>query len=219
MWPFRFDTLVHGMGQSRGKVFHFSPLCNSTPQQLNPGSPKQVHFQTLRYSESLSNYATIFVAFTKMVFSGHRKCYLHSMRIPGLQKYRSHDRDGYFQGLSRELQYVAYSWLNRFVTRWRHDLPPWRLAILVGQAKRLALNPPSSAWGRSMLAKKGGHAVQRKYRIECRHPTKKATQARLLKRAKRQAEDRFKAQYGAYLKAYEGQTSGMRIKHLKLFSD
>ena len=42
--------------------------------------------------------------------------------------------------IDRELQYVAYRWLGKFIARWRHDLPAWRLAILVGRAKRLALN-------------------------------------------------------------------------------
>jgi len=31
----------------------------------------------------------------------------------------------------------------------------------VGQAKRLALNLPASAWGHSMRAKRGAYAVQR----------------------------------------------------------
>jgi len=107
------------------------------------------------------------------------------MKILALEKFRKRKREGYFQGLPRELQYIAYQWLQRFVTRWRHDLPQWRLAILVGQAKRLALNPPTSEWGRSMLAKRGGLAVQRKYRIDGRHPTKRATQVRLAKQRKR----------------------------------
>jgi hypothetical protein len=75
----------------------------------------------------------------------------------------------------------------------------WRFAILVGQAKWLALNPPDSAWGRLMLAKRGGHAVQRKFIVEGRHPTKLATRIRVLKqvRAKKaQAEAEFRKQYG-----------------------
>ena len=64
-------------------------------------------------------------------------------------------------------------------------MPRWRFAILVGQAKRLALNPPTSDWGRSMLAKRGGYAVQRKYlaegRIGKRHPAKYAARVRVLK--------------------------------------
>jgi hypothetical protein len=111
------------------------------------------------------------------------------MRIVALAKFRRPGRRGYFQGLPRDLQYVAYRWLDKFIARWRHDLPPWRLAILVGQAKRLALNPPTSGWGRSMLAKRGGLAVQRKYLIDGRHPTKKATQVRLAKQRVKKARD------------------------------
>jgi hypothetical protein len=67
-------------------------------------------------------------------------------------------------------------------------LPPWRFAILCGQARRLALNPPDSAWGHRMLAKRGGLAVQRRYRLEGRHPTARATLCRVVKqRAKRRA--------------------------------
>ena len=62
------------------------------------------------------------------------------------------------------------------------DLPSW------WGAKRLALNPPTSAWGRSMLAKRGGLAVQRKYLLEGRHPTEKATQVRLAKQRRRAAD-------------------------------
>jgi hypothetical protein len=109
------------------------------------------------------------------------------VRIPNLEKYRN-PKGSYFQGLPRETQYEAYRWLDRFVKRWRGDMPSWRLAILVGQAKRLALNPPTSAWGRSMLAKRGGLAVQRKYLIEGRHPTQRATQVRLAKQRRRKAD-------------------------------
>ena len=111
------------------------------------------------------------------------------MRIDALQKYRGRNPEGYFQGLPRDLQYVAYRWLKRFVTRWERNLPPWRFAILVGQAKRLALNPPTSAWGRSMLAKRGGLAVQRKYRIDGVCPTKRATQVRLAKQGRKKVAE------------------------------
>jgi hypothetical protein len=90
------------------------------------------------------------------------------MRIFTLEKYRGRNPKGYFQDLPRQTQYEAYWWLDRFVKRWRGDMPSWRFAILVGQAKRLALNPPTSAWGRSMLAKRGGLAVQKKYRSDGR---------------------------------------------------
>ena len=68
-------------------------------------------------------------------------------------------------------------------------MPPWRFAILVAQAKRLALTPPDSAWGRSMLAKRGGRAVQQTYRAEGRHPTKIATRNRLLIQASRKRRE------------------------------
>jgi hypothetical protein len=80
-------------------------------------------------------------------------------------------------------------WLWRFRQKWDRDLPPWRFAILVGQAKRLALNPPSYEWSRWMNAKKGGYAVQRAYRHEGRNPTLAATQAH---RAKAEARRRRK---------------------------
>jgi hypothetical protein len=113
------------------------------------------------------------------------------MRIRTLEKFRGRNPKGYFQDLPRDVQYVAYWWLKRFVTRWERDLPPWRFAILVGQAKRLALTPPTSAWGRSMHAKRGGLAVQRRYRIEGRHPTEHATKARLSKQKRKNAAQRF----------------------------
>ncbi len=61
----------------------------------------------------------------------------------------------------------------------RERVAPWLFAIYVGQAKRLAVNPPGYEWSRRMNATKGGYAVQRKYRAEGTHPTEKATQSRL----------------------------------------
>ena len=104
---------------------------------------------------------------------------MRGRQIPGLKKYQGRNPGGYFQDLPWEVQRAARMWLWRFCQKWGGDLPPWRFAILVGQAKRLALNPPSSAWGRSMLAKRGGKAVQWTYRYEGRNPTEAATQARL----------------------------------------
>jgi hypothetical protein len=81
-------------------------------------------------------------------------------------------------------------WLHYFMQkgkRERGSVPRWLFAIYIGQAKRLALNPPTSAWGRSMRAKKGGYAVQRRYRREGRvgdkHPARIAAKIR----AKQQA--------------------------------
>jgi hypothetical protein len=101
------------------------------------------------------------------------------MRIAGLKKFRGRNRDGYFADLPFDLRHSAYMWLHKFCERWGNDLPRWRFAILVGQARRLALNPPTSAWGRSMLAKRGGYAVQQKYRdagrVGPKHPAHRAT--------------------------------------------
>lgn len=99
--------------------------------------------------------------------------------IPGLKKYQGCNPNGYFQDLDWPVRRRAYRWLGVFLKRWGRNLTSWRFPILVGQAKRLALNPPDSAWGRSMNARKGGYAVQHQYRAEGRHPTEKATHARL----------------------------------------
>jgi hypothetical protein len=117
------------------------------------------------------------------------------MKIAALKNYHHRHPAGYFQDLMPGVRASAHRWLDRFCKRWRGDLPPWRLAILVGQARRLALNPPTSAWGRFMLAKRGGLALQRKLRIEGKHPTERATRIRLQKlaakkRAKLEAEER-----------------------------
>ena len=120
------------------------------------------------------------------------------MRIEKLRQYRNRNPNGYFADLSPALRQSAYGWLSHFLAsrkRKRLATPCWTFAILVGQAKRLALSPPTSAWGRSMQAKRGGKAVQRKYVSEGRHPTQAATLARYWKRkaaqrAKAEAERR-----------------------------
>lgn len=60
------------------------------------------------------------------------------MRIEELQKFRGRHPRGYFEDLPWEVQNRAYAWLHKFCERWRGNLPRWRFAILVGQAKRLA---------------------------------------------------------------------------------
>ena len=89
-------------------------------------------------------------------------------RIPELKPYQGRNPEGYFADLTREQKQAAERWLWRFRQRWGRDLPRWRFAILVGQARRLAKNPPTSAWGRTMRAIRGGLAVQRLYRREGR---------------------------------------------------
>src|SRR5713226_9727255 len=102
--------------------------------------------------------------------------------IPGLKKYQGRNPNGYFQDLDWPVRQQAYYWLHRLCAKGKRErgcVASWLFAIYVGQARRLALNPPSYEWSRRMNAKKGGYAVQRKYRAEGRHPTEKATQARL----------------------------------------
>jgi hypothetical protein len=101
-------------------------------------------------------------------------------RITALDPYRKPaPPGGAFAALTWPQQQAASHWLWKFTQRWGTDLPPWRRGILTGVAKRLALNPPDSAWARRMLAKRGGLAVQEKYKREGINPTAKATAARL----------------------------------------
>ena len=112
-------------------------------------------------------------------------------RIPGLKQYQGRNPNGYFQNLDWPARRRAYYWLGVFCKRWGRNLPRWRFAILVGQANRLAKNPPTSAWGRSMLASRGGKAVQWRYRHENRNPTGVASQVHRAKvRMRRDDEER-----------------------------
>jgi len=116
-----------------------------------------------------------------------------NMRIPSLENYpRKHGR-GYFDDLPWQAQQRAHQWLHRFATRREAThgvVADWLLPIYIGKARHLALTTPEerSRWGRSMLAKRGGLAVQRRYRLESRHPTARATLCRVVKqRAKKRA--------------------------------
>jgi integrase len=72
-------------------------------------------------------------------------------------------------------------------------------------------NPPTSAWGRSMLAKRGGLAVQRRYRLEGRDATARATRCRIVKQnaTKRALED-------ALRRESMGLPTPARVKYLPL---
>ncbi|MGA7623383.1 MAG: hypothetical protein WCA91_07375 [Candidatus Acidiferrales bacterium] len=102
-----------------------------------------------------------------------------TVRIDGLTKYRHRPS---IDDLPEPFRSDAWQWFHRMLRK-RQALGkpmrgPWLRAILMGQAKRLALNPPTSAWGRSMLAKRGGYAAQQKYRdagrVGPKHPTHRA---------------------------------------------
>ncbi len=83
------------------------------------------------------------------------------MNINALSDQPKRTGEGYFNDLPPAMRTHAEQWLARFRDRWQWNLPNWRLAILIGRARYLALNPPNSAWGRRMLAARGGHALQR----------------------------------------------------------
>src|SRR5438093_13586199 len=105
--------------------------------------------------------------------------------IEGLQKYQRRKAKGsYFDDLPPHLRELARWHLRRLRDRWQGHLPRWRLAILVGRARWLAVRRPESAWGRSMHAKRGGYAVQRLYRWTGRQPTAKATRVRVYRQKK-----------------------------------
>lgn len=110
------------------------------------------------------------------------------MKIESLRKCRGRPTIYELPGPQR---FRAQQWLSRLIgqaKRRGRRLTPWYVAILCGQAKRLSLNPPTSAWGRSMRAKKGGYAAQRRYRMEGRDPTAKARWFLEFARAKRKRE-------------------------------
>jgi hypothetical protein len=130
------------------------------------------------------------------------------MRIDALKNYQRRHTGGPFDSLPAHLRTSAMRWLECFRKRWGKDLPQWRLAILIGQAKRLALHPPTPQWGRSMHGKKGGHAVQREYWLRGRNPTEKATRIRIIKR--RVAKEKE----AEALKAKETQEAQERVRHL-----
>ena len=132
------------------------------------------------------------------------------MSIPGLSNYQRRHTNGPFDNLPADRRGLALLWLEKFKRRWGKDLPQWRLAILIGQAKRLALHPPSSQWGRSMHGKRGGHAVQRKYWLRGQHPTEKATRIRLLK------QEGAKTKKMEDLRAEEAKEAEERVRH-KIF--
>jgi hypothetical protein len=107
-------------------------------------------------------------------------------KIHGLKR-KPKRKGGYFDELPGDQRRIAQYYYRRFVERWRRRgrrIDRWLRPILVGQARRLAKNPPTAAWGRSMAAKKGGYAVQQQYRMEGRDPTAKASRVRQARQGK-----------------------------------
>ena len=113
-----------------------------------------------------------------------------------LKQYQGRNPNGYFQDLDWPVRQRAWDWLGRLCAkgkRERGSVPQWLFALYVGQAKRLAPEfRQATKWSRWMNAKKGGYAVRRtKVWAEGRHPTEKATYARLAAlNVRREAERR-----------------------------
>jgi hypothetical protein len=103
------------------------------------------------------------------------------MRIAGLKKYQRRDRRG-FSDLPLVVRLRAEAWLHKWCRRNGGRPEPYRWALWIGQARRLAKNPPTSGWGRSMRAKMAGKALQQIYRQQGltgpEHPAAKASAIR-----------------------------------------
>lgn len=97
---------------------------------------------------------------------------IHPERVVKLKAQKSPRlKNGPFSELTWEQQRAAEKWLWKFCKRWEGNLPNWRRAILIGVAKRLAVNPPKVKWGLSMLNSQGGKAFARQLRCSGRsHP-------------------------------------------------
>ena len=61
------------------------------------------------------------------------------MKIESLREYNGRNPNGYFNELPPQARMAAWRWLGMFEVRWGKNMPRWRRAILIGQAKRLAL--------------------------------------------------------------------------------
>ena len=113
---------------------------------------------------------------------------------PLFRRRSSTKRTQLFDDLPRDVQLEAIRRYKHMTEKWGRDLPGWRRAILIGQAKRWAMTSEEerSQWGRSMLAKRGGYAVQRLYRSQGRtgtkHPVQKAAKESARRRQRQKTE-------------------------------
>jgi hypothetical protein len=102
------------------------------------------------------------------------------MRIDGLRAPRKRPPPDW-SDLPPDARSRAWRRFKELVARARRlgPVPPWHIGILAAQARRLGKQSAAelSSWGRSMLAKRGGYAVQDSYVLERRmrpHPARKA---------------------------------------------
>jgi hypothetical protein len=94
-----------------------------------------------------------------------RSEYPHPERVAKLKAVKSpRNPAGPFADLTWEQQRAAEARLFRTCAKWEGNLPPWRRAILIGQAKRWAKNPPPPGFGLSLARHQGANATIRKCR-------------------------------------------------------
>lgn len=116
------------------------------------------------------------------------------MAASDLRRYARGPDRGAFESVPEPLRPEARSRYSRLIAKWRGEGRPltlWRLALAAAIAANLALHPRgSSAWGRRMLAARGGKASAASPR---HYPIEKAREARLrlvaIRRNKRQWQD------------------------------
>ena len=87
-------------------------------------------------------------------------------RLPMLQavKRGKAKAAGPFSDLTWPQQKAAEQWYWKFCQRWGNDLPNWRRGILIGVARRLAVNPPKPNFARSLATCAGRRSLMRKIR-------------------------------------------------------
>ena len=87
-------------------------------------------------------------------------------RLPMLQavKRGKAKAAGPFSDLTWVQQKAAEQWYWKFCLKWGNDLPPWRRGILIGVARRLAVNPPKPRFGYSLHACQPARALARQCR-------------------------------------------------------
>ena len=89
---------------------------------------------------------------------------------PATGKKRKRLPGGPFSDLSWEQQRVAEQWYWKFCVRWGNDLPAWRRGILVGVARRLAIDPPAVKFGKRLHGARGAFVANRRARA-CGFPS------------------------------------------------
>lgn len=91
-----------------------------------------------------------------------RSEYPHPERVAKLKAVKSpRNPAGPFADLTWEQQRDAERRFFKSCAKWEGNLPPWRRAILIGQAKRWAKNPPKANFARSLASYHGNNAYTR----------------------------------------------------------